>query len=279
MEIRRIIIEDVEKGISVKEIRRVLRVSPSAIYALLRRKRQTGRIEPGYQGKYGRPSKMTQEQLNAMEELVKQHPDLIQKKMIHACEQKRPDVVQQRKKWSKRESTFNSRKLVFLDESGLNINMTRLYGRAKRKERVHDYTPLNTPQTLTMLSSMRFDGTMVLRYFSGALTGGIFLDYIQGSLVLTLQKGDMVILDNLRCHKVSGVREAIEAASASVVYLSPYSPDFHPIEMLWSKLKTIFRALKIRSFDLLCSAIPLCLDAVCLSDIEGWFREAGYSVS
>jgi len=185
--------------------------------------------------------------------------------MIHACEQKRCDVAQQRKEWKEQEPTFNSKKLVFLDESGINVDMTRLYGRAKGKERVHDYTPLNTPQTLTMLSSVRLDGTMALRYFSGALTGETFLDYIQNTLVPTLQKGDVVIMDNLRCHKVSGVREAIEAAGASIVYLPPYSLDFNPIEMLWSKLKAIFRALKIRSLDLLCSAIPLCLNAVCLS--------------
>ncbi len=92
---------------------------------------------------------------------------------------------------------------------------------------------------------------MALRYFSGTLIGKTFLDYIQNALVPTLQKGDVVIMDNLRCHKVSGVREAIEAAGTSVVYLPPYSPDFNPIEMLWSKLKAIFRALKIRSLDLL----------------------------
>jgi len=86
-------------------------------------------------------------------------------------------------------------------------------------------------------------------------------------------------MNNLRCHKVFGVREAIEAAGTSAVDLPPYNPDFNPIEMLWSKLKAIFRAFKIRSFNLLCSAILVCLDAVCLSDIAGWFRQVAYSLS
>lgn len=170
-------------------------------------------------------------------------------------------------------------KLVFLDESGVNINMTRKYGRAKGKERVNDYTPLNTPKNTTLLSSVRLDGTLANISFQGALNGKIFLKYIKETLVPTLRKGDIVIMDNLRIHKVKGVKEAIETAGATVVYLPPYSPDFNPIEMMWSKIKALLRKWKARTVDLLDDAIKQAFNEIQTKDILGWFIEAGYSVS
>ena len=145
--------------------------------------------------------------------------------------------------------------LVFLDESGTNINMMRYYGRAPGKLWVRNNAPLNTPQTTTILSSIRMDGKMVKEVFPGALKGPHFVDYITNNLAPTLQKGDTVIMDNLRCHKMDGVRKAIEGSGAELVYLPPYSPDLNPIEMLWSKIKAILRKMKPRSLDTLYDAI------------------------
>ena len=86
-------------------------------------------------------------------------------------------------------------------------------------------------------------------------------------------------MDNLPAHKVSGVREAIEAAGASVLYLPPYSPDFNPIEMLWSKLKSVLRKVKARSLSALDAAVPLAFASISLHDIAAWFSFAGYSLS
>lgn len=135
------------------------------------------------------------------------------------------------------------------------------------------------PQKITLLSSVRLDGEMVCNYFSGALTGEVFLNYVEQSLVPHLKKGDIVIMDNLRAHKVDGVQQAIEQAGAHVLYLPPYSPDFNPIEMLWSKLKSVLRALKIRNINTLWEAIPFIFDAVSLADIASWFQKAGYSLT
>ena len=165
--------------------------------------------------------------------------------------------------------------LVFLDESGVNTNLTRRYGRARGKQRVMDSTPLNTPKTTTILSSVRTDGTTAHEFFSGALNGDIF----QTTLASTLHKGDVVVMDNLRCHKVKGVIEAIKNVGAHVLYLPPYSPDFNPIEMMWSKIKAILRKVKARTIDALISALPLAFDAVSVNDIYGWFQESGYSLS
>ena len=135
---------------------------------------------------------------------------------------------------------MNSHSLVFLDESGINIDFTRRYGRGKGASRVWDKAPLNTPKNTTLLSSIRLDGEMICGYFQGAVTGDIFLSYVREQLVPHLREGDIVVMDNLRAHKVSGVREAIEGAGASLVYLPPYSPDFNPIEMLWSNKSVSF---------------------------------------
>jgi len=100
--------------------------------------------------------------------------------------------------------------LEFLDESGINTNLTRRYGRAQGKERVKDSAPLNTPKTTTIVSSVRLNGTTVPKFFSGSMNGNMFLDYVQHELAPSLNPGDLVIMDNLRCHKVKGVKEAIQ---------------------------------------------------------------------
>lgn len=196
--------------------------------------------------------------------------------MVHASEQKRPDIKLQREKWKETIKTLDVSKLVFLDESGVNINLTRRYGRAIGKERVHDYAPLNTPKSTTMLSSIRMDGSMIHKEFSGAVNREHFLDYVTNSLTPSLHSGDIVIMDNLRTHKVDGVQQTIQSVGAQVLYLPPYSPDFNPIEMLWSKIKSILRKWKARTLSQLHSSIPKAYSLISLSDIFAWFRETGY---
>jgi len=154
---------------------------------------------------------------------------------------------------------------VFLDESGVNINMSRRYARAFGGHRAVDTIPLNKAQSTTILSSVRLDGTTVSTVFPGAVNRDKFKDYLRDRLVPTLRAGD-VIMDNLPCHKVEGVREIIEQAGASVLYLPPYSPDFNPIEMMWSKIKALLRAAKARSVDALFSAIATVFSHVSVSD-------------
>ena len=117
---------------------------------------------------------------------------------------------------------------------------------------------------------------MVPLVFEGALDGNIFRTYVKHLLAPSLKPGDIVIMDNLSCHKVSGIVQAIEAVGASVVFLPPYSPDFNPIELMWSKIKAILRKLKVREKELLDHAISLALDSVSTADILGWFKHDGY---
>ena len=170
-------------------------------------------------------------------------------------------------------------KLVFLDESGVNTNMARLYARAIGGQRVHDGVPLNTGITTTILSSVRLDGDPVYTTFSGAVNGERFKEYLRELLVTSLRQGDIVIMDNLRSHKVDGVAQLIESAGATVLYLPPYSPDFNPIEEMWSKIKAYLRMVKARTVDALLAAIPFAFATVISADVLGWFRHCGYSAS
>ena len=169
-------------------------------------------------------------------------------------------------------------KLVFLDESGVNTGMTRLYGRGSSHERVVDYTPDIRFERISILSSLRLNGDMVPLVFEGALNGNLFKEYISKCLAPSLRKGDIVIMDNLSSHKVKGVVDPILAVGAHVVYLPPYSPDLNPIELMWSKIKAYLRKAKVRSAELMEGAIADALACVSLSDIQAWFSCDGYSI-
>ena len=183
-----------------------------------------------------------------------------------------------RSAWKQSQRILEINRLVFLDESGVNTGMTRLYGRAFKHERVVEAVPDIRFHRTTILSSMRLDGTIVPLVVEGALNGDVFRAYITQFLAPSLKTGDIVFMDNLSSHKVKGVVDAIEAVGASVLFLPPYSPDLNPIELMWSKMKAILRKLKIRSKELLDDAIAFALDSISISDIAGWFRHDGYAL-
>ena len=112
--------------------------------------------------------------------------------------------------------------------------------------------------------------------FDGAINGEMFLAYVEQVLVPTLKPGDVVIMDNLRSHKVSGVREAIEAAGASLMFIPPYSPDLNPIEMAFVKLKALLRAKAIRTVDALWKALGTLINCFTPQECANFLRHAGY---
>ena len=198
------------------------------------------------------------------------------KKTLHAAEQNREDVKTRRDAWRASQSEMDIDKLIFLDESGVNTGMTRLYGRNSGNKRVIGYMPDVRFERTSILSSIRVNGDMVPIVFEGALNGELFKAYISQCLAPTLHKGDIVIMDNLTSHKVKGVLEPIIAAGASVIYLPPYSPDLNPIELMWSKMKAYLRKVKARTKELLEIAIAEALEHVTTSDILAWFAKNGY---
>ena len=132
-------------------------------------------------------------------------------------------------------------RLVFLDETAVSTNMVRLRGRAPRGIRLIGRVPLGEWKTITFVAALRHNKMVAPMVIEGAMSGEIFLAYVEQCLVPTLRCNDIVVMDNFRAHKVPGIREAIEKAHATVRYLPKYSPDLNPIELPYSKFKDHLR--------------------------------------
>ena len=198
------------------------------------------------------------------------------KKTLHASEQNRPDVKEARETWNTEKAAMNSVQFVFVDESGINTGMTRFYGRGEVGQRVVDYVPDTRWESLTILSSLRIDGTTEALVFEGALNGEMFTGYMKTCLAPTLKEGDVVIMDNLSSHKVKGLEEIVKERGARIEYLPPYSPDMNPVENMWSKVKTHLRQTKERCKEALFEAVGVALRTVTAQDAQGWFGQCGY---
>jgi transposase len=167
-------------------------------------------------------------------------------------------------------------RLVFIDETAVTTKMTRLYGRAPIGERLVAKVPHGHWKTLTLVAALRSDCVTAPYVIDGAMDGTAFLDWVEQMLAPTLKTRDIVFMDNVRTHKVTGVREAIEAAGAELRYLPAYSPDFNPIENLYSKLKSDLRKGAARTVDALTSLVGRSLTAIAPTECAGYFRHAGY---
>lgn len=171
---------------------------------------------------------------------------------------------------------MSAERLVFIDETWASTNMARRHGRAQRGQRVVAAVPHGHWKTTTFLAALRHDGLAAPCVFDGAINGARFLAWIEQALVPTLRPGDIVVLDNLRAHKVKGVRTAIEAAGAKLLYLPPYSPDFNPIELAFAKLKALLRTAARRTVDALWRAIGHALDAFSPAECARYLAHTGY---
>jgi transposase len=165
---------------------------------------------------------------------------------------------------------------VFIDETGATTKMARLRGRSKRGERCRAAVPHGHWKTTTFIAGLRLDGLTAPMVLDGPMNGVTFRAYVEQMLVPTLRPGDVVIMDNLPAHRVSGVREAIEAAGATRLFLPPYSPDFNPIEQAFAKLKAWLRKVAARTKDALWQAIADALDTFTLDECRNYFRNSGY---
>lgn len=156
--------------------------------------------------------------------------------------------------------------------------MTRRYGRAQFGRRVADAVPKNFGLNVTILGALSCTGLDAVMTVEGATDTAVFRAYVEQVLVPTLVADDIVVMDNLSVHKVRGIREAIEATGARLIYLPPYSPDYSPIESCWSKLKAILRKAKARTQEALDEALTQAIEHISQSDAKGWFNLCGYAV-
>jgi transposase len=200
----------------------------------------------------------------------------IQKKTAHAAEQQRADVLARRQLWFDGQTELDPERLIFIDETGANTKMARLRGRAPRGERCRAAIPHGHWKTTTLTAGLRLSGLAAPMLLDGAMNGVAFKAYVEQVLVPELSPGDIVVMDNLPAHKVNGVSQAIEDAGAELLYLPPYSPDFNPIEMAFSKLKAMLRTAAARTIPDLWTAIAEAIEAFTPSECEKYFAAAGY---
>jgi transposase len=171
------------------------------------------------------------------------------------------------------------RRLIFLDESGIDTRMTRTYARAAPGERAIGKVPAGLWERLTVLGALDLGGVVASMSIAAATTGAVFLAFVEQVLIPALRgRSDaIVVLDNLGAHKAEPVRNALAAASIACRYLPSYSPDLNPIEPCWSKLKGILRAKAARTLEALDAELGPALATITAQDAKGWFRLCGYS--
>jgi transposase len=171
---------------------------------------------------------------------------------------------------------LNPARLVFIDETAVTTNMVRLRGRAPRGVRLIGSVPLGEWKTITFVAALRHNKMTAPLVVEGPMTGEMFLAYVEQCLVPTLKRDDIVVMDNLKAHKVAGVREAIEKGRATVRYLPKYSPDLNPIELPYSKFKTFLRKAAQRTVRGLYRTIRSFVPQLRARECANYFRHAGY---
>jgi transposase len=199
-----------------------------------------------------------------------------QKKALHASERDTPRIQQARQDYRQKLTAFDLRRLKFVDESGVNLAMTRRYGRAPTGERVMGSVPQTDGPHVTMLGALGVHGLHAVMTVDGATDADVFRTYVRQVLGPTLTPGDIVVMDNLRAHTAIGVQQALARRGARLLYWPPYSPDLAPIEPGWSTVQTALRQAKARPRGTLDTAIAAAMGTVSLAEAYGWFNHCGY---
>lgn len=169
-------------------------------------------------------------------------------------------------------------KIVVLDETYATTSFTRLRGRCRREQRLNARVPQGHWKTLTLLGAITISGVLCASTIDAATDAQVFRAFAQEVLAPALEPGMVVVMDNLSSHKVPGIQQAIEAAGGRLVYLPPYSPDFSPIEPIWSKLKHLLRSKAARDIPSLLQAIPEALASITAQDCYNCFASCGYTL-
>ncbi len=276
-------------------------VNVSTITRLLQLRRRTGSSQPRPHGGGVVPT-LDQDALERLRGLVEETPDAtlemlkqklgvsgsimiicralqklglpLKKKSPHASERDTPEVQQKRRSFREKIKPIEAGRLVFVDETGVTTAMTPAYGRAPRGERVEASTPAPW-ESVTVIAAMGPVGVRAPLAFPGSVNAATFESYVEQVLVPALRPGDVVVFDNLSSHLGPAVSEAIERAGARVLPLPPYSPDYTPIEEMFSKFKGFLRRVGARAKEHLYDAIGEGLRDVTDQEILGWFQHAG----
>jgi transposase len=181
-----------------------------------------------------------------------------------------------REAWFDGQPDLAPEQLIFIDETGLNTRMARLRGRCPKGERLVASIPHGHWRTTTFVAGLRLEGLDAPMVIDGPMNGEAFLAYVEQVLVPALRPGDVVVMDNLGCHKSAAVLDAIESAGAGLRFLPPYSPDFNPIENAFAKLKALLRKAAARTRDGLWDEVGRLIEFFTPEECSNYFSAAGY---
>jgi transposase len=198
------------------------------------------------------------------------------KKTLSSAEQQDPRVQAERRRWRRRTACIDPERLKFLDQTNAKTTFTRLYGRAPRGQRVHEFVPDGRWYSLTLMGTLGWEGDTMAFAYEGGTDVMAMLAFVKHLLAPQLRPGHILVLDRLSSHLDAGVIAAIEKTGASVWHLPPYSHDFNPMEQLWSKVKAYLRKVKPRDSDSLITAIGDALRTITRTDAMHWFAHCGY---
>lgn len=185
-------------------------------------------------------------------------------------------MIDERAAFQAAQATLDVNKVVWLDEAGINLSMTTMYGWAPEGTRVVEHRPNIRTKKTSIIGAMSVEGMLCIGTVEGSFNGATFLDWLTLELLPKLDPGTAIIWDNVKFHHSAAVREAVEAAGCVIVKMPPYSPDLNPIEECWSKLKHFVRRAKARTQEALYAALDMAADTLVPSDFAGWVRHAGY---
>ncbi len=175
-------------------------------------------------------------------------------------------------------SGVDPRRLVFVNECSTNVRLVPLRARAPKGDRAHGKAPKNWKENVTLISSISLVGPGPSMSIEGSADGEAFSLYIERFLCPSLERGQIVVMDNLSVHKMKRIRDLIEGCGCHLVFLPPYSPDLNPIEEAFSKIKAIMRKAKARSVQALIEATGQALSAVTERDARGFFAHSEYGL-
>jgi len=308
-DLRQKIIETYEnERISQRQLAQRFRVAPSFIVKLLRQYRETGDLAP--KTSPGRPRELDEAQSAGGQALVEAHPDWTldelraevaqqcgvtvsratmcrvmkrlrmtrKKKALHPSDKMSERVQRLRGEYWEEIRDIRVEDLVFIDESGVNLGLIRLFAWALQGQRAHGEQP-KRGKNVSVVAGLSLAGVVASGVILGAFDGLSFEAFVATRLVPNLWPGACVVMDNCSIHKGDAIRELIEAAGARLVYLPPYSPDFSPIENFWSKLKSILRKLGARTYQALSEALETAFKDISEADVKSWFTHCCYCTS
>lgn len=187
--------------------------------------------------------------------------------------------MKRRQEWFEGQVDLDPERLVFIDETWASTSMARLHGRTPKGERLRAGIPHGHWKTTTFVAGLRLSGMMATMVLDGPINRDAFQAYVEQVLVRELRPGDVVIMDNLSSHKGAAIRQAIEAAGATLLFLPPYSPDFNPIENAFAKLKALLRAAAERTVEALWTTIGSLIDRFTPDECANYFAAAGYDAT